>query len=75
MVTPPWANGFPPPSWSWTVTAGVIGSPAAVVVGCWTKASWLVHETKTHAAPTLELSPYPPTIAVLPSAEIAADQP
>src|ERR1700687_6219834 len=74
IVAPPSATGLPPLSWSCTVTAGVIGCPAVVLVGCWTKASWLAEEMKTHAAPAKELSLYPPRMAVVASAEIARDQ-
>src|SRR5580700_6936218 len=40
---------------------------------CWVQTPPL--RVKTHAAPSWLLSPYPPTIAVLPSAESATDQP
>ena len=39
--TPACNTGLLPASSSCTVTAGVIACPAAVFVGCWTKASWV----------------------------------
>src|SRR6266481_2003449 len=40
-VTPEFVTLFPKTSFNWTVTTGAMTAPAVVVVGCWTKATWL----------------------------------